>query len=154
MDINLTTPFLMTKEVLPVMRKNKFGSMIHVSSVDALSGDDKPQDAYGASKAAMIRLSKSIAIQLQRVVFSILYKVFCILHLLFDCDITLIVYINSHESFYINSHEFFLDFHFSYPFLSFPTCGCHAPWLLHTYPLLDLLSPWQFQCSPRLCYLF
>ena len=24
-----------------------------------LSGDDKPQDAYGASKAAMIRLSKS-----------------------------------------------------------------------------------------------
>ena len=29
-----------------------------------LSGDDKPQDAtYGASKAAMIRLSKSLAIQ-------------------------------------------------------------------------------------------
>ena len=31
--------------------------------VDALSGDDKPQDSYGASKAAMIRLSKSLAIQ-------------------------------------------------------------------------------------------
>ena len=28
-----------------------------------MSGDDKPQEAYGASKAAMIRLSKSIAIQ-------------------------------------------------------------------------------------------
>ena len=37
--------------------------MIHISSIDALSGDSKPQDAYGASKAAMIRLSKSIAIQ-------------------------------------------------------------------------------------------
>jgi len=37
--------------------------MVHVSSIDALSGDDKPQDAYGASKAAMIRLSKSFAIQ-------------------------------------------------------------------------------------------
>ena len=37
--------------------------MVHISSVDALSGDDKPQDAYGASKAAMIRLSKSFAIQ-------------------------------------------------------------------------------------------
>ena len=37
--------------------------MVYVSSVDALSGDDKPQDAYGASKAAMIRLSKSLAIQ-------------------------------------------------------------------------------------------
>ena len=45
------------------MKKNKFGSMVHISSIDALSGDDKPQDAYGASKAAMIRLSKSLAIQ-------------------------------------------------------------------------------------------
>ena len=45
------------------MKKKKFGSMVHISSVDALSGDDKPQDAYGASKAAMIRLSKSFAIQ-------------------------------------------------------------------------------------------
>ena len=45
------------------MEKKKFGSMVHISSVDALSGDDKPQDAYGSSKAAMIRLSKSLAIQ-------------------------------------------------------------------------------------------
>ena len=45
------------------MKKNNFGSMVHLSSIDALSGDDKPQDAYGASKAAMIRLSKSFAIQ-------------------------------------------------------------------------------------------
>ena len=37
--------------------------MVHVSSVDALFGDNKPQDAYGSSKAAMIRLSKSLAIQ-------------------------------------------------------------------------------------------
>ena len=45
------------------MLKHKFGSMVHISSVDAISGDDKPQDAYGSSKAAMIRLSKSLAIQ-------------------------------------------------------------------------------------------
>ena len=45
------------------MKKNKFGSIVNISSIDALSGDDKPQEAYGASKAAMIRLSKSIAIQ-------------------------------------------------------------------------------------------
>ena len=45
------------------MKKNKFGSMVHISSIDSLSGDDKPQDAYGASKAGMIRLSKSVAIQ-------------------------------------------------------------------------------------------
>ena len=54
---------LLSKLIIPVMKKNKFGSMVHISSVDALSGDDKPQDAYGASKAAMIRLSKSLAIQ-------------------------------------------------------------------------------------------
>ena len=37
--------------------------MVHISSIDALSGDDKHQDAYGSSKAAMIRLSTSFAIQ-------------------------------------------------------------------------------------------
>ena len=62
-EINLKSMMLLSKLIIPKMKKNKFGSMVHISSVDALSGDDKPQDAYGASKAAMIRLSKSFAIQ-------------------------------------------------------------------------------------------
>ena len=62
-EINLKSMMYLTKIVIPLMKKNNFGSMVHISSVDALSGDDKPQDAYGASKAAMIRLSKSLAIQ-------------------------------------------------------------------------------------------
>ena len=62
-DINLKTMVYLAKLIIPKMKKNKFGSMVHISSIDALSGDDKPQDAYGASKAAMIRLSKSLAIQ-------------------------------------------------------------------------------------------
>jgi len=62
-DINLKTMVYLSKLIIPKMKKNKFGSMVHISSIDALSGDDKPQDAYGASKAAMIRLSKSLAIQ-------------------------------------------------------------------------------------------
>ena len=53
----------LSKIIVPKMIKNKFGSMVHISSIDALFGDNKPQDAYGASKAAMIRLSKSFAIQ-------------------------------------------------------------------------------------------
>ncbi len=61
--INLKSMMYLSKIVIPLMKKNKFGSMVHISSIDALSGDDKPQDAYGASKAAMIRLSKSLAIQ-------------------------------------------------------------------------------------------
>jgi len=62
-EINLKSMMYLTKIIIPIMKKNNFGSMVHISSVDALSGDDKPQDAYGASKAAMIRLSKSLAIQ-------------------------------------------------------------------------------------------
>ena len=62
-NINLKSMMYLSKIIVPLMKKNKFGSMVHISSVDALSGDDKPQDAYGASKAAMIRLSKSLAIQ-------------------------------------------------------------------------------------------
>ena len=62
-EINLKSMMHLSKIIVPKMIKNKFGSMVHISSIDALSGDDKPQDAYGASKAAMIRLSKSLAIQ-------------------------------------------------------------------------------------------
>ena len=62
-EINLKSMTYLSKCIIPKMKKKKFGSMVHISSVDALSGDDKPQDAYGASKAAMIRLSKSFAIQ-------------------------------------------------------------------------------------------
>ena len=62
-EINLKSMMYLSKIIVPKMKKKKFGSMVHISSVDALSGDDKPQDAYGASKAAMIRLSKSFAIQ-------------------------------------------------------------------------------------------
>ena len=62
-SINLKSMMIVLKKILPNMKKNKFGSIVNISSIDALSGDDKPQEAYGASKAAMIRLSKSIAIQ-------------------------------------------------------------------------------------------
>ena len=62
-SINLKSMLIVLKKILPNMKKNKFGSIVNISSIDALSGDDKPQEAYGASKAAMIRLSKSIAIQ-------------------------------------------------------------------------------------------
>ena len=62
-SINLKSMLIVLKKILPHMKKNKFGSIVNISSIDALSGDDKPQEAYGTSKAAMIRLSKSIAIQ-------------------------------------------------------------------------------------------
>ena len=63
LSINLNSIVVVLQSILPLMKKNKFGSIVHISSVDALSGDDKPQDAYGSSKAALLRLSKSISIQ-------------------------------------------------------------------------------------------
>ena len=40
--------------------------MVHISSTQALRGDTAAQDAYGASKGAILSLSKSIAIQFAR----------------------------------------------------------------------------------------
>ena len=63
LSINLRATVLLVKNVVPLMKKAGGGAMVHFSSVDALRGDDKPQDAYGAAKAALIRLSKSLAVQ-------------------------------------------------------------------------------------------
>ena len=62
-SINLNSIVIVLQSILPQMKKHKFGSIVHISSIDALSGDNKPQDAYGSSKAALLRLSKSISIQ-------------------------------------------------------------------------------------------
>ncbi len=64
--INLKSHALTARHAIPEMIKSGGGAMVHISSLDALRGDDKPQDAYGASKAALLRLSKSIAIQFAR----------------------------------------------------------------------------------------
>jgi NAD(P)-dependent dehydrogenase (short-subunit alcohol dehydrogenase family) len=52
-----------TRHAVPLMRVTGGGAMVHVSSTQCLRGDDKPQDAYQASKAAILALSKSLAIQ-------------------------------------------------------------------------------------------
>lgn len=64
--INLKSHALTARHAIPLMQKTGGGAMVHISSCDGLRGDDHPQDAYGASKAAVIRLSKSIAIQFAR----------------------------------------------------------------------------------------
>jgi NAD(P)-dependent dehydrogenase (short-subunit alcohol dehydrogenase family) len=66
MAINLKSFALTIRHAVPAMQRSGAGAMVHFSSIDALRGDDRPQDAYGASKAAVIRLSKSVAIQFAR----------------------------------------------------------------------------------------
>ncbi len=60
--INLRSMVHTTRHAVPLMKRGG-GAMVHVASIQALRGDGKPQDAYQASKAAIIALSKSLAVQ-------------------------------------------------------------------------------------------
>ena len=58
--VNLEGAMLACRAVLPVMRKQGGGSIVHVASVAALSGSPNCV-AYPTSKAALLGLSRSIA---------------------------------------------------------------------------------------------
>ena len=62
MDINLTVPFLMIKEILPFMRKNKFGRIINIASTHGLIGSAN-KSAYTASKHGLVGLTKVVALE-------------------------------------------------------------------------------------------
>ena len=61
-DINLTSTFLITKNVIKKMLKSKKGKIINVTSVVGHSGNIG-QTNYAASKAGIIAMSKSLALE-------------------------------------------------------------------------------------------
>lgn len=61
-EINLTGPFLGMKHIIPIMMKNKKGSIINISSVSGMIGL-KNRSAYCSSKGGLRLLSKSAAIE-------------------------------------------------------------------------------------------
>jgi len=63
LDVNLKAPARLAQLCIPHMLERPAPAMVHYSSIGAYRGDSKPQDAYQAAKAALIELSKSIAIQ-------------------------------------------------------------------------------------------
>ena len=63
MAVNVRGIFLCCKYVIPEMLKSGKGSIINIASFVALLGCSVPQDAYTASKGAVISLTKSLAIQ-------------------------------------------------------------------------------------------
>ena len=63
MAINLKSFALTSRYAIPHMKSTGGGAIVHFSSIDGTGGDAPAQDAYGASKAAVIRLAKSLAIQ-------------------------------------------------------------------------------------------
>jgi NAD(P)-dependent dehydrogenase (short-subunit alcohol dehydrogenase family) len=63
MNVNVKGIFLTCKNVLPQMVKQGNGSVINIASFVAFMGCSVPQDAYTASKGAIVSLTRSLAVQ-------------------------------------------------------------------------------------------
>jgi 3-oxoacyl-[acyl-carrier protein] reductase len=82
-DTNLNAVFYWNRHLLPAMVAQGEGALVLMSSVSAIKGN-VGQTAYGASKAAMIGLSQSLALELGR--FGL--RVNCLLPGLIESDMT------------------------------------------------------------------
>ena len=63
MDVNAKGVFLGTKAVIPAMRMAGGGSIVNISSVSGMVGQEAIQPVYNASKGAVRLLTKSTAVQ-------------------------------------------------------------------------------------------
>jgi len=61
-DVNLTSTFLLSKYAIKKMLKSKFGRIVNITSVVGHTGN-LGQSNYSASKAGIIGMSKSLAIE-------------------------------------------------------------------------------------------
>src|SRR4029079_8977685 len=61
MAVNVRGPFLGCKYAIPAMIAGGGGSIINVASFVAILGCSVPQDAYTASKGAILALTRSLA---------------------------------------------------------------------------------------------
>jgi NAD(P)-dependent dehydrogenase (short-subunit alcohol dehydrogenase family) len=66
MNICLMGTVYVCRHGIPELKRAGGGSIINIGSISALTGSTIPQDAYNASKGALIILTKSIAIQFAR----------------------------------------------------------------------------------------
>jgi 3-oxoacyl-[acyl-carrier protein] reductase len=64
MDINLKGAFNCAKAVVGIMKKQRYGKIINISSIAGKIGDLASAPCYGASKAGMTCLAKSLAREL------------------------------------------------------------------------------------------
>jgi 3-oxoacyl-[acyl-carrier protein] reductase len=64
LDINIKGVLYAIRAVTPLMKKQKFGRIVNVASITGKNGDNSTTFAYGASKGAVISLTRSVARQL------------------------------------------------------------------------------------------
>jgi NAD(P)-dependent dehydrogenase (short-subunit alcohol dehydrogenase family) len=62
-DANLTSTFLCCRAVIPVMKQQRSGAIVNISSDIAFSGD-AGRSAYAAAKAGILGLTRSLALEL------------------------------------------------------------------------------------------
>jgi 3-oxoacyl-[acyl-carrier protein] reductase len=63
-QINFFGAFFCCREVVPIMKKQRYGKILNVSSIAGQQGDHSTAACYGSSKGAMSVLTKSLARQL------------------------------------------------------------------------------------------
>ncbi|OGD16605.1 short-chain dehydrogenase [Candidatus Atribacteria bacterium RBG_19FT_COMBO_35_14] len=63
-DVNLKGAFNCMKAVVGIMKKQRYGKIVNISSIAGKIGDLASAPCYGASKAGMICLAKSLAREL------------------------------------------------------------------------------------------
>jgi len=62
LDLNLTSAFLTSKAVLPVMASQGAGAIVNISSIAGMRWVGKDQAAYAAAKAGLIHFTKVTAV--------------------------------------------------------------------------------------------
>ena len=63
-DVNLKGTFICSKAVVGIMKKQRYGKIVNISSITGKMGDLASAPCYGASKAGMACLGKSLAREL------------------------------------------------------------------------------------------
>jgi 3-oxoacyl-[acyl-carrier protein] reductase len=64
LDINVKGVLYAIRTVAPIMKAQKYGRIVNVASITGKNGDNTTVFAYGASKGAVISLTRSVARQL------------------------------------------------------------------------------------------
>lgn len=59
-SLNLTSCFLMTKGVVPLMKKNKWGRIVNIAAMPAISPEAQ-RGGYGVAKSGVITLTKTVS---------------------------------------------------------------------------------------------